>query len=225
MAVLPDGGDDSGVDLLSGLGHDPTVPSARRGRRRTGRGPGGMFGGVGGEELQPRPPRTRLPDDRPVTVSITRHLDPGREAEMVSWMQAGIALAERFPRFLGAGWVRPERDSETWHVLYRFADTEALAAWESSHQREWWRDSSSGLGVVESRVERRAGIEGWFDDPASREVRDLRRVAGPPPPPRWKQAVVIWLAFFPLSLAGGVAIRTVAPTWARSSASWPRRSR
>ena len=84
----------------------------------------------------------------PVTVSITRHLDPGREAEMVSWMQAGIALAERFPGFLGAGWVRPERDSETWHVLYRFADAAALSSWESSHQRQWWRDSSSGLGVV-----------------------------------------------------------------------------
>ena len=48
----------------------------------------------------------------PVTVSVTRHLDPGREAEMVSWMQAGIALAERFPGFLGAGWVRPDRDSD-----------------------------------------------------------------------------------------------------------------
>jgi antibiotic biosynthesis monooxygenase (ABM) superfamily enzyme len=134
----------------------------------------------------------------PVTVSITRHLDPGREAEMVSWMQAGIALAERFPGFLGAGWVRPERDSETWHVLYRFADAAALSSWESSHQRQWWRDSSSGLGVVESRVERRTGIEGWFDEPASRDVRDLR--VAPSAPPRWKQAVVIWLAFFPLSL-------------------------
>ena len=134
----------------------------------------------------------------PVTVSITRHLDPGREHEMVSWMQAGIALAERFPGFLGAGWVRPERDSETWHVLYRFADSDALADWETSHQRQWWRDSAGGLGVVESRVERRTGIEGWFDDPTTRDVRDLR--VSPAAPPRWKQAVVIWLAFFPLNL-------------------------
>ena len=33
----------------------------------------------------------------PVTVSITRHLDPGREVEMTSWLQAGTALAQRFP--------------------------------------------------------------------------------------------------------------------------------
>lgn len=145
----------------------------------------------------------------PVTVSITRHLDPGREAEMMSWMSAGMTLAERFPGFLGAGWVRPERDSETWHVLYRFADHEALAGWESSHERQWWRDSSVGLGMVESRVERRTGIEGWFDEPATRDVRDLR--LPPPAPPRYKQAVVIWLAFFPLNLLVSWIYAQVAP--------------
>lgn len=145
----------------------------------------------------------------PVTVSITRHLDPGREDEMVSWIQAGIALAERFPGFLGAGWVRPERDSETWHMLYRFHDTASLASWESSHQRQWWRDSAGGLGMVESRMERRTGIEGWFDDPANRDVRDLR--IAPSAPPRYKQATVIWLAFFPLSLLVAWIFGRIAP--------------
>ncbi|MGZ4447125.1 MAG: antibiotic biosynthesis monooxygenase [Nocardioides sp.] len=146
----------------------------------------------------------------PVTVSITRHVAPDREHEMVSWTAAGIGLAERFEGFLGAGWVRPEQDSETWHVLYRFADADSLAAWESSHERQWWRDASDGLGVVESRVERRTGIEGWFDDPTTRDVRDLR--VAPPAPPRYKQATVIWLAFFPLSLLVGWIFGQVAPT-------------
>ncbi len=145
---------------------------------------------------------------QPVTVSITRHVAPERQHEMVSWMAAGVGLAERFPGFLGAGWVRPEPASETWHMLYRFADTGSLAGWESSHEREWWRDAGSGLGVVDSRMERRTGIEGWFDDPTSRDVRDLR--LAPAAPPRYKQAVVIWLAFFPLSLlATWVAARAV----------------
>ena len=73
----------------------------------------------------------------PVTVSITRHLDPGREVEMRSWLQAGTALAQQFPGFLGAGWVRPELDSETWHMRYRFADAESLQAGEQSPQRQW----------------------------------------------------------------------------------------
>lgn len=83
-------------------------------------------------------------------------------------------------------------------MLYRFADAESLRSWEESPQRQWWRDSAAGLGVVESRVERRTGIEGWFDEPQHRDIRDLR--VQPPPPPRWKQALVIFLVFYPLSV-------------------------
>jgi antibiotic biosynthesis monooxygenase (ABM) superfamily enzyme len=146
---------------------------------------------------------------QPVTVSITRHVAPERQHEMVSWMTAGVGLAERFVGFLGAGWVRPAPASETWHVLYRFADPAALATWESSHERQWWRDAGAGLGVVDSRVERRTGIEGWFDDPTARDVRDLR--IAPPAPPRYKQATVIWLAFFPLSLLSSWVLAHLAP--------------
>ena len=128
---------------------------------------------------------------------------------MTSWLNAGITLAERFPGFLGAGWVRPERDSETWHMLYRFADHDALQNWEHSPQRQWWRSSASGLGVVEERVERRTGIEGWFDTPESTVVDDAP--PAPPAPPRWKQAVTIWLAFFPMNLLASWLLGFVLP--------------
>lgn len=147
----------------------------------------------------------------PVTVSITRRLEPGREPEMVSWIQAGISLAERFPGFLGAGWVRPDHASDSWHVLYRFTDHASLATWDSSHERRWWRESAAGLGVVEQSVERRTGIEGWFDEPLHREVDRLGPDAAPPAPPRYKQATVIWLAFFPLSLTASWVLAHLAP--------------
>jgi antibiotic biosynthesis monooxygenase (ABM) superfamily enzyme len=147
----------------------------------------------------------------PVTVSITRHVEPGHEPEMLSWLQAGTTLAQQFPGFLGSGWVRPEVGSDEWHMLYRFADADSLLAWEQSHERQWWRSSASGLGVVESRVERRTGIEGWFDPPATRDVEDLR--TAPTPPPRWKQASVIFLVFFPLSLAVNWLTGHLIPGW------------
>jgi antibiotic biosynthesis monooxygenase (ABM) superfamily enzyme len=139
----------------------------------------------------------------PVTVSIVRHVAPENTAQMVAWLRSGASLAERFSGFLGVGWVRPSADSDEWHMLYRFADQGALEAWESSPQRTWWLGSAQGL-VGESRLERRTGIEGWFDEPASTDVQDLR----PPPaaPPRWKQAIVIWLTFFPLSLVLGLLL-------------------
>jgi antibiotic biosynthesis monooxygenase (ABM) superfamily enzyme len=138
-----------------------------------------------------------------VTVSITRHIDPDHAAQMIAWVRAGATLAERFDGFLGTGWVRPATDSDEWHMLYRFADHASLDAWESSPQRDWWLGAAQGL-VGESRVERRTGIEGWFDEPASADVQDLR--PAPAAPPRWKQAVVIWLTFFPLSLTLSVLL-------------------
>lgn len=145
----------------------------------------------------------------PVTVSVTRHVDPDHEPEMMSWLQAGTTLAGRFPGFLGAGWVRPEPGSEAWHMLYRFADPDSLLAWEQSHERAWWRASASGLGVVESRMERRTGIEGWFDEPVSTDAVSPGPAASAPP--RWKQAIVIWMIFFPLSLAAALVVGVVAP--------------
>ena len=126
---------------------------------------------------------------------------------MTSWIQAGTSLAGQFPGFLGAGWVRPDTDRDSWQMLYRFADAEALERWESSDERAWWRDASVGLGVVESRVERRTGIEGWFDAPTSVDVEDLR--PAPAAPPRWKQAVTIFLVFFPLSVVVNAGIPLV----------------
>ncbi len=139
----------------------------------------------------------------PVTVSIVRHVAPDRAEQMIAWVRAGTSLAERFDGFLGTGWVRPSPDSEEWHMLYRFVDHDSLEVWQSSPQREWWLGSAQGL-VGESRLERRTGIEGWFDEPESRDVEDLRPPAAGPP--RWKQAIVIWFAFFPLSLVLGLML-------------------
>ena len=132
----------------------------------------------------------------PVTVSVTRHVDPSRSNEMLAWVQAGTSLAEKFDGFLGSGWVRPSEDSADWHMLYRFADGESLAAWEASPQREWWIEAAQGR-IEATRVERRTGIEGWFDEPATVESTS----PAPTPPPRWKQMVIIFMGFFPLSLA------------------------
>ena len=145
----------------------------------------------------------------PVTVSVTRHVDPSRTSEMLAWVQAGTSLAEKFDGFLGSGWVRPSADSADWHMLYRFADAESLAAWDASPQREWWLEAAQG-SVEERSRERRTGIEGWFDEPTS--VESLS--PAPKPPPRWKQMVIIFMGFFPLSLAVNYAVgHTALADW------------
>ncbi|WP_052337210.1 antibiotic biosynthesis monooxygenase [Nocardioides alkalitolerans] len=154
----------------------------------------------------------------PVTVAITRHADLVHTAEMMAWIRAGTTLAEHFPGFLGHGFVRSGPDDDAWHMLYRFADAEALAGWEASSERRWWLGAAQGL-VGDVRVLRMTGIEGWFDPPASHDVEHLGLVLPTTPPPRWKQAVTIFLVFLPLSLLlGGLAATFLTDLW------WPLRT-
>lgn len=146
----------------------------------------------------------------PVTVSITRTVSAGHHHEMEAWIRAGSTLAARFEGFLGSGWVRPAAESEEWHMLYRFDDAESLAVWEASEQRRWWLGAAQGL-VGESRIERRTGIEGWFDEPTTYDAVDLR--PAPPAPPRWKQASVIFLVFYPLSVMANWAAGHLIADW------------
>ncbi|PZR51786.1 antibiotic biosynthesis monooxygenase [Xylanimonas oleitrophica] len=141
---------------------------------------------------------TSVPSAEPVTVSIHRVVSPDRVPEVTAWVQAGVRLANRWDGFLGSGWIRASEGSADWYMLYRFADAARLEAWEQSQERAQWLAQGRGL-VEEQRVERRTGIEGWFDSPVRQD-----QPAGPPllpAPPPWKQAVAIWLGFFPVNLA------------------------
>lgn len=146
----------------------------------------------------------------PITVAITRQVDPAHEDQMIAWLRAGTQLAERFDGFLGCGWVRSGPDSTEWHMLYRFADDAALRAWEQSEQRRWWLDSAKGF-VERQRHEMRTGIEGWFDEPTSRDAEDLR--APLPAPPRWKQMIAIFIVFWPISLISNQVSSLYLGSW------------
>jgi antibiotic biosynthesis monooxygenase (ABM) superfamily enzyme len=152
------------------------------------------------------------PTDGPLTVSITRRVRPADELLMQAWVHAGTSMAERFDGFLGAGWVRS--GDEDWHMLYRFDSRAHLDAWERSSERMRWLRSAADL-VEHRRTEYRTGIEGWFDEPETRTVQDAAQSTRPSAsaPPRWKQATVIWMAFFPTSLALAYLLAPVGGDW------------
>lgn len=149
-----------------------------------------------------------MPKLQPVTVSIARTVRPGFHRQFAAWALAGQELAREWPGYLGSGWVRNNIDSDEWHVMYRFSDAQALGAWDNSLERKWWIDSSGGL-MENTRVEHRTGIEGWFDQPGDVTITVPETVV----PPRWKQAVGIFLPFFPLSLLSNILLRPVTEGW------------
>ena len=96
-------------------------------------------------------------------------------------------------------------------MLFRFASDADLDVWMSSRQRRWWLDSAQGI-ADETRLERRTGIEGWFDDPSRVDLEDPR--SAPVAPPRWKQMVSIFIVFFPLSVVTNeIGVHYLADVW------------
>jgi antibiotic biosynthesis monooxygenase (ABM) superfamily enzyme len=161
-------------------------------------------------------------EHEPITVSIERTVDPARIGEATIWVQAGINLANKYPGFLGSGWVRAGETSDIWYMLYRFRDDETLLAWENSSERAWWLSSGKDF-MQHRRSEKRTGIEGWFDVPFATSVSAAHGPGGPEAtgtqvtvplaPPRWKQAVSIWLGFFPVNLVFTFLVTWLVPGW------------
>ncbi|WP_195849361.1 antibiotic biosynthesis monooxygenase [Arthrobacter sp. AQ5-05] len=149
-----------------------------------------------------------VPELKPVTVSIARTVQPGYHRQFAAWAHAGQELAREWPGYLGSGWVRTGPASDEWHVMYRFADVDTLEDWDDSAERRWWIDSAGSLIKV-TRVEHRTGIEGWFDQPGDVSITVPETMV----PPRWKQAVGIFVPFFPLSLLASFALHPFTGSW------------
>ncbi|MFP3517415.1 antibiotic biosynthesis monooxygenase [Pseudomonas sp. SIMBA_077] len=122
----------------------------------------------------------------PVTLMVARRVAQGRYQELIAWLREGEQLATDFTGYLGSGVLAPPPGDDEFQIIFRFADESTLHAWEHSVSRKAWLQRGSHLfaNPSEHRVN---GIDGWFGAVGHR-------------PPRWKQAVAIWLAFFPVSL-------------------------
>lgn len=138
-----------------------------------------------------------------VTVQITRQVAPEATDAVEGWVARGQAMLSGFPGYLGSGWVRSSSDSETWHMLLRFDDDAHLQGWAESAQRRAWMEEFHEH-VRSTHHIRRTGIEGWFDDPRTQETEPFT-------PPRWKQMVVIFTGFFPVSLTANLLVSWALP--------------
>ena len=139
----------------------------------------------------------------PVTVQITRDVDPGAVTEVEDWVARGQSIVAGFPGYLGSGWVRAHEDSTVWHMLLRFSSEDTLRTWADSPQRHAWM-AEFHSHVREFRHVKRTGIEGWFDTPQDDAEPDVV-------PPRWKQAIVIFTGFYPVSALANYIVGHVVP--------------
>lgn len=152
----------------------------------------------------------------PVTVEVRRQTYPARAGDAVAWVEEGLRLAREFEGCLGGGVIRDSSDENVLHVIYRFSDEHSLVGWEQSERRRRWLDAGSSL-VLDARVQRRTGIEGWFDGPQLRRsvdarTGDARTIVVRSAPLRWKQALAIWVGMYPMNILTSWVI-SLLPWW------------
>ena len=140
------------------------------------------------------------PVAEPVTVTVARVVRPEVQDAFERWAADVQQLLAGFPGHLGSSLLRPGPGSDEFHLVFRFADDEALSAWERSAERAEALAEVHRL-VEDERIARAVGLESFFAVP-------------PRPGPAWRS----WLLTVAVVLALTTSFQLVAVPFVGS---WP----
>ncbi|MFW1678125.1 antibiotic biosynthesis monooxygenase [Pontibacter sp. JAM-7] len=147
-------------------------------------------------------------DEGPVTVSISRRVKPGREAEYEAWISGVIDAAGEYPGHLGTSVLRPGPTTDHEYVIiYRFDTYQNCQQWEQSTLRKTWLDKLAGLTEGAAKTHRGTGLEFWFD---------LPELPAHQPPSPAKMALVLIVVVYALIMGIHALLQpwlSVLPAW------------
>lgn len=104
--------------------------------------------------------------DGPVTVSVSRRVKAGSEAEYEQWIKEISEAGSQFEGHLGVNVLRPCDVTQGEYVLiYRFDTYENARRWEESAERKTLIEQVEPLVDGETVRKRVTGLEFWFDLP------------------------------------------------------------
>lgn len=125
--------------------------------------------------------------DEPVTVLVTRRPIVGKEQEFERYITGITEDALVQPGHMGSTIFRPSGGLDrTYRILFRFDTRGNLDLWEKSAIREKWRQVAAEVSEPRE-VEEKTGLDTWFTLPHCDVTNH---------PPKYKMALVIWLAIF-----------------------------
>nr|WP_067294422.1 antibiotic biosynthesis monooxygenase [Marinobacterium profundum] len=128
--------------------------------------------------------------DDAVTVVISRRIKPGKEKAFEQLNSALSREVVHFAGFLGSTLFRPASSADPeYRILFKFRSREDLEHWQQSPQRIQYLDAIEDCLDAPDSTEVMSGLVAWFSLPGQNPVK---------PPPKYKMAVVAWLAIFPL---------------------------
>ncbi len=104
----------------------------------------------------------------PVTVTVSRDIAPGHEADFEAWSRDVQQALQEFPGCLGVGVLKAGAVGGRYHIVFRFTDLVALRRWERSPERTALL-ARLEEHVLATSVRRTIGVDHWFDLPAKVE--------------------------------------------------------
>jgi antibiotic biosynthesis monooxygenase (ABM) superfamily enzyme len=139
----------------------------------------------------------------PITVSITRTVKPGCEADFERALHDFVQRSLSLPGQHGVHIMRPApgSGSRDYGIVRKFANRDALMAFRASPEYLGWTQLAVELTEGSGRTEELTGLESWFTLPGA----PLHAL------PKWKMAIATFLGVFPtatiLSLTLGKAVQ------------------
>ena len=128
--------------------------------------------------------------DPSVTVTIARQVKPECRAEFEAFLTGVTNACGQFSGYLGSNIFRPvNADDPEYRIIFKFDRLSNLRLWESSAERQYWFEIAEPLTISLPQIQVLTGLETWFTLPGKPAIT---------PPPRYKMALVSWLAVFPL---------------------------
>ena len=126
------------------------------------------------------------------TWVICRSIKPGRQKDFDGWFERYMTFQRKANGYLGTTVIIPGGSkSSVRYIIHRFTDRV---------KKETWENSQESIKLIEEANnhskryhETATGLETWFAIP------NLRTQISVPTPPRWKMAIVVFIATFPIS--------------------------
>jgi antibiotic biosynthesis monooxygenase (ABM) superfamily enzyme len=123
------------------------------------------------------------------TEVIIREIRAGREKDYDEWNRRFLELKKRAPGYLSTTIIAPGgRNSSIRYIITRFKDKDSLESWQKLENRERMFEEVNSYSTPHYKSA--TGLETWFSLPKLEAIK---------PPPRWKMALVTFVAAFIIS--------------------------
>ena len=140
--------------------------------------------------------------EAPVKIVLERRIHPEALSEFEQWTKIFVETASGFPGLQGSS-VFNLSASRDYFIELRFASRLDLERWQRAPEVRRLLARADSMSVTADRYQVKCGLETWFTVPGV-----------PAPllaPPRWKMALVTWLAVLPQAFALAYLIPRTLP--------------